>query len=294
MLLDHTLRALVEKQTVKKRTAFSSKYPRFKPVVMFGRRTLRTAYNYATIGKGYEKAHYLNHVIARHASLLFRKLGDSDHALQINKIQNLKVAIAELDGIIIPPGGIFSFWHAIGEVNRKRGFVDGMLLSDGNVVEGLGGGLCQLSNFLYWIFLHADTTVVERYHHSRDVFPDSGRTLPFGGGATVFYNYFDLKIKNVSSQPLQIKLWLTKDALKGQLLSSAPCEKKFHVYEKNHWFIKRGDRYFRYNEIYRDVLIKGIKIKEEKIVTNFAPVLYAVEPSYLAERNYYCFDLSTQ
>lgn len=114
-----------------------------------------------------------------------------------------------------------------------------MLISRGKVVEGIGGGLCQLANLFYWIFLHAPVEIVERYHHSLDVFPDSGRVLPFGSGATIVQNYIDLQIKNISQEPLQIKIWLTDTHLKCQLLAPNPIKQKFHIFEKNHTFIQK-------------------------------------------------------
>lgn len=169
-----------------------------------------------------------------------------------------------------------------------------MLLSNGRVVRGLGGGLCQLSNFLYWIFLHAPTEIVERYHHSKDVFPDSHRTLPFGAGATILYNFVDLKVKNISSYPLQLKIWLTDNHLKGQLLSPRPVPDKYHVFEKNHFFIKRGKKYFRYNEIYREMKVEGQVKKIEKVTTNFAPVLYQVTNAYLHDNSFKVLDFTNR
>ena len=224
-------------------------------------------------------------VVTRHSSPLYRKLGGSDaviEKLQINKVRNLTCAIAKLDGIVIPPGKTFSFWHQVGSVSAKKGYVEGIVLSNGEVGEAIGGGLCQLSNFIFWIFLHCDVAIVERYHHSVDVFPDSGRTIPFGAGATIFSNYIDLQIKNTSPYPFQIKIGLTDTQLKGSILSTNRSEKKFHLYEVNHYFLKCSSTsisdttYFRYNEIWRDTLVDGIKVKEEKIVENFAPVKYEI------------------
>ena len=176
--------------------------------------------------------------------MLRRKLGDSDPRLQEQKITNLKQAVKNLNGVVILPGKFFSLWSIVGEPSAKNGYVNGMLLSGGKVIEGMGGGLCQLSNFLFWIFLHVPSEVVQRYHHSIDVFPDSGRVLPFGSGATILYNFIDLKIKNISDQPLQLKMWITDKHLKGQLLVPKRIESKFHVFEKNHTFIKKDNKYF--------------------------------------------------
>ena len=235
---------------------------------------------------------YFPAIIARHQSVLLRKLGDSDMRLQQNKVTNLRTAIAPLDGLVIPAGGVFSLWDAIGEPSKKRGFIEGMLLANGRVVEGVGGGLCQLSNFLFWIFLHADVKIVERHHHSLDVFPDSGRVLPFGSGATIFFNFLDLKMKNVSKHPLQLKMWLTDTHLKGQLRSTVPGEKKFHVYEKHHIFIKRGEKYFRYNQLWRQTKKDGHIVVDEHVLTNFAPVLYKVTHASLKNNGHELIDLT--
>lgn len=276
-----------------KRTALSKKYPKLKTPIIFLRRNLRNTKNSLDPRINHEiRQEFFKCVIARHQSVLRRKLGASDKKLQEQKIINLKQAIKKINGVIIKPGKIFSLWKIVGKPEYKDGYVDGMLLSNGKVIEGLGGGLCQLSNFLYWIFLHAPIKTIERYHHSRDVFPDSGRTLPFGGGATILYNFVDLKIKNTSYEPIQIKIWLEENHLKGQLLSPNKIEEKFHVFEKNHYFIKRGQNYFRYNEIYREIKIEGKIVKTEKITTNFAPVLYKVTKSYLTKNNFKVIDLS--
>jgi vancomycin resistance protein VanW len=167
-----------------------------------------------------------------------------------------------------------------------------MLLANGAVIPGLGGGLCQLSNFLYWIFLHTSMKTIERYHHSMDVFPDSGRTLPFGGGATILYNFIDLKLENTSNQPLQLKIWLTDTHLKGQVLTTKRIPEKYHIIEKNHCFVKRGDIYFRYNEILKECRINGEIQSTEYVTTNFAPVLYTVTPEYIQENNFDLLDFT--
>ena len=83
-----------------------------------------------------------------------------------------------------------------------------------------GGGICQLANLLYWMTLHTPLVVTERHHHSFDPFPDSGRTLPFGSGASVYYNYVDLRMYNPTSHSFQIKVWLTDKHLKGAIFSN--------------------------------------------------------------------------
>ena len=276
-----------------KRIALSKKYPELKKPIIFLRRINRDLKNLSNINLKHKKTDtFFPCIIARHQSVLRRKLGDSNPKLQEQKIINLQQAVKKLNGVIIKPGDIFSLWQIIGKPNAKSGYVNGMLLANGKIVEGLGGGLCQMSNFLYWIFLHAPIETIERYHHSMDVFPDSGRTLPFGSGATILYNFIDLQMKNISPYPLQLKIWLTEHHLKGQILCSQIIKEKFHVFEKNHFFIKKGKQYFRYNEIHRETKINGKIIKTETIATNFAPVLYRVTKNYLTKNNFKIIDLT--
>jgi len=278
-----------------KRVALSKKYPFLKKPIIFLRHLFRDIHNFFDFRIKYERKNdFFDCVVARHQSVLRRRLGDSNPKLQEQKIINLKQAIQKLNGVVIQPNHVFSLWKIIGKPKYENGYVNGMLLSNGKVIEGLGGGLCQLSNFLYWIFLHAPIETVERYHHSMDVFPDSGRTLPFGGGATILYNFIDLKVKNVSTYPFQLKIWLTDNHLKGQILSPRPIPQKFHIFEKNHFFVKRGKKYFRYNEIYKETKVDGKVEKIEKITTNFAPVLYQVTDKYLQKNNFKVLDFTNR
>jgi vancomycin resistance protein VanW len=276
-----------------KRIALSRRYPFLKKPIIFLRQKARDVRNFFDFRiKAEVRSDFFDCVVARHQSVLRRKLGSSDPELQEKKIVNLKQAVKRLNGAVIMPGDVFSLWKIIGKPRYKDGYVDGMFLSNGRVMEGVGGGLCQLSNFLYWIFLHAPFETIERYHHSMDVFPDSGRVLPFGGGATILYNFIDLKVKNISDQPMQIKIWLTEKHLKGQIFSTCLTGEKYHVFEKNHFFIKRGINYFRYNEIHREKIVIGQPVTREKVTANFALVAYPVSDDYLRDNNFKVIDFT--
>uniref|UniRef100_A0ABW6K6R9 VanW family protein n=1 Tax=Cytobacillus spartinae TaxID=3299023 RepID=A0ABW6K6R9_9BACI len=214
----------------------------------------------------------------KHQSLLRRKLGNSDPQLQENKITNLDLAASKIDGIIIKPGEVFSFWNLVGKTTKRKGYIEGMQLSMGEVKTGVGGGICQLANLLYWMALHTPLEVVERHHHSFDPFPDEGRVLPFGSGASVFYNYIDLQFKNSTDQPFQIKVWLTGKHLKGAIFTNKEWAYSYHIDERNHRFIKNDGKTFRENEIWRKVVDKktGNYIGETLLIKNFSEVKYEV------------------
>lgn len=193
----------------------------------------------------------------KHTSKLIRKLGDSDLALQHNKVINLKLAVAAIDGVIIAPGEHFSFCRLVGRPTLKRGYVEGMELSFGEARRGVGGGICQLSNLIHWMAIHSPLVVVERSNHSFDPFPDEGRVLPFGSGAAIFYNYVDLVLHNPTDRHFQLKLNVGETQLEGELLCDRVREYRYHVFQEGHRFVREGARVYRENEIWREVREKG-------------------------------------
>jgi vancomycin resistance protein VanW len=226
--------------------------------------------------------------VVRHGSLLRRRLGSSDPRLQETKIVNLRLAAAALDGLLIRPGEVFSFWRWVGEPSRRRGFAEGLLLEDGEVRSGIGGGLCQMSNLLYWMALHTPLEVVEQHHHGFDPFPDDRRVLPFGSGATIFYNYVDLRLRNPTGQVFQIATHVTDTHLRGAIRSESPWPVAFHVEEKGHRFSGAADgSVYRDNELWRRSIDRrtGETVLLELIARNHSLVKYAVPESRIDGRD---------
>ena len=223
----------------------------------------------------------------KHQSLLRRKLGNSDPQLQENKIVNLSIARQNIDGLLIHPGETFSFWKQVGEATEEKGYLEGIRLSQGEVKPGVGGGLCQLANLLLWMAWHSPLQVVERHHHSFDPFPDDRRALPFGSGASVFFNYVDLRFHNPTDAILQLRVWIETEHLKGSIQCSKQWPESFHVFEKNHAFVVEDGKNYRRNEIWRRVVDKttGDELREERLVENFAEVKYALPSENVSDPN---------
>lgn len=218
----------------------------------------------------------LKHVVFTHRTMLLRELKDVDMWLQHNKVKNLKIATKRLDRVMIKPGETFSYWRLLGNTTKRKGYVDGMVLFYGKVKYGTGGGLCQLSNLIYWMTLHSPLTVTERHRHSYDVFPDSNRTQPFGSGATCAYNYLDLQIKNDTNATYQLVVYLTDTHLVGEWRSDVPSISSYEVYEKEHWMTREfWGGYTRHNKIYRKVFNHNkIQIDDEYVTENHAIMMY--------------------
>jgi vancomycin resistance protein VanW len=218
------------------------------------------------------------YLVYSHSTPLLRELKGVDMHLQYNKITNLKLASGKLNFLVINPGEIFSYWRLIGKPTYKRGYLDGLVLSpDGSFRSGVGGGLCQLSNLIYWTALHSSLTVIERYRHSHDVFPDINRTQPFGTGATCAFNYLDLQIKNNTKNKYQLLIYLTEERLVGELRSDKKEKYRYEIYEKDH-SITPGmfGGYVRNNTIFRKVINSYNElINDEYITENHAYMMYS-------------------
>jgi hypothetical protein len=167
-----------------------------------------------------ESAAGFDHVAARSVTGLWTDPSLSEHAMQLGKVQNLRRAAAVLDGLVLAPGEVFSFWREVGRATEQRGFVHGRMLLQGCLIPAVGGGLCQLSNALYVVALGAGCRIVERHAHSHRV---PGSAAADGRDATVAWNYVDLRFAAPRELLLQVRLTgrdlivslLAKDASDG-------------------------------------------------------------------------------
>lgn len=95
-----------------------------------------------------------------------------DMVYQENKVFNLKLAAATLDRVVIRSNETFFFWKLVWYADRNIPYKDGLTVIDGKLTTAPGGGMCQMSNLLFWMFLHTPLTVVERHGHDIKDFPE--------------------------------------------------------------------------------------------------------------------------
>ena len=212
-----------------------------------------------------------------HSVPLMRKLKNVDMWLQENKVVNLKLAAPKVDGILLHPGETFSYWYLIGKPSRAKGYVDGMILRNGGYTAAPGGGLCQLSNLIFWLTLHTPLTVTERHRHGYDVFPDSNRTQPFGSGATCFYPYGDLMIRNDTEDVWQLCVRVGEKNLEGAWRVSRAPDCRYEIVERNHRI--QGEYwggYSRHNQLWQQKRsLEGELLEERLVVENAAIMMYS-------------------
>ena len=196
-------------------------------------------------------------VVYKHNSLIRRKLGNVDAALQENKAVSLGLAAPHVDGILIKPGETFSFWHLVGHCSEKKGYKTGITVSSNGPSSGIGGGLCQFTNLLHWMVLHSPLDIVEHHHHGGiDLFPDFNRQIPFGTGTSIVYNYLDYRVYNPTETTFQVRVSVTEEYLRGELRASEPLGVKVHVKETDSHFQEVGKDVYRRNKVYRSVIDK--------------------------------------
>lgn len=223
-----------------------------------------------------ERGEPLTYCCFSHETPLLRQLDGLNMVYQYNKVTNLKLASKKIDQVIIHPGEVFSYWRLIGKPTRRKGYLDGMVLQSGQISAGVGGGLCQLSNLIFWMALHSPLTVVERHRHGYDVFPDANRKQPFGSGATCSYPHIDLMLRNDTDMDFQFLIWMDEGYLKGELRSSAPIRQSYRIIEKNHLMQREfWGGYSRSNELYREIWQGGEMLCEEFLLANQAIMMYA-------------------
>ena len=216
-------------------------------------------------------------LVYNHNSLIRRRLGNVNMQLQENKAKNLALAVTHINGLIIHPGETFSVWKMIGRTSKRKGYKEGLTIEKGKPAQGIGGGMCQLSNLIHWMVLHSDLTITEHHHHDGlDLFPDYGRQIPFGTGTSISYNYIDYRVKNNTDNTYQLRLWVDDEYLCGELRAEKPQPHTFHIHAENEFFSRENGVIFRNGQVYRDVIDRntGKCVESQLIRTNHAKVMY--------------------
>ena len=134
-----------------------------------------------------------------------------------NRTVNVKLAAAAMNGLFLMPGAEFSYNDWVGERSEARGFKEAPVIEQGQLVEGLGGGACQVSSTIHAAALLAGLGIEERYNHS---LPSS--YIPVGMDAVVSYPNLDLRVRNPLSVPVVLKVTTKDDLLTAEFFSNEP------------------------------------------------------------------------
>jgi vancomycin resistance protein VanW len=200
-----------------------------------------------------------------------------DLSLQDNKAVNLSIAAPKVSGILIRPGETFSFWKLVGSLSNRKGYQEGLIITQGQTGKGIGGGMCQFTNLIHWMVLHTPMQITEHHHHDgMDLFPDFGRQVPFGTGTSIMHNYLDYRFKNTTNLTFQLNVCVSGEYLKGEIRANASLDFKYHIKVEDEYFSAENDAIYRNNKIYRECIDKrtGSLLSRELIKLSHAKVMY--------------------
>ena len=117
-----------------------------------------------------------------------------------NRTTNLALAVNKINGVVLMPGEEFSYNKVVGERTIEAGYKEAKIYSNGQVIDGLGGGICQVSSTLYNSVLLSNLEITERHNHQ---FTTS--YVAAGRDATVAWGAKDFKFVNNRKYPIKIE-----------------------------------------------------------------------------------------
>lgn len=133
---------------------------------------------------------------------------------------NLRLAASKLDGSVVLPGQTFDFNGTVGPRDEAHGYRVAPVIAEGEVVDGLGGGTCQISGTLHGAAFFAGLHIVERYPHSRPSY-----YIKLGLDATVVYPTINFRFQNPFDFPIVLHetVFETKDTgiVRAEILGPA-------------------------------------------------------------------------
>lgn len=133
---------------------------------------------------------------------------------------NLELAFGALDGIVVRPGEVLSFWQSVGRPTRAAGYAVAAAIKGGLLVEDVGGAICLASTVIYNAGLLSGLTVVERYCHSVDSYGED-RYFELGRDAAVEFPYRDLRLRNDLGAALLLRTSVSDGAVRAEVWSHA-------------------------------------------------------------------------
>jgi len=174
---------------------------------------------------------------------------------QAQRTENVRLAANALDGAVIAPGETFSFNKRVGERTAAKGYQDAYIIVNGKFVEGLGGGICQVSSTLYNSVLLADLPITQRTNHDLAI-----AYVPLGQDATVAWPTLDLKFRNDSGTYILIRTIMGKNSLTINFYGQPQPDRKV-VIANSSTQVAQGDKVTST----RTTLIKGKVVKTEAL-----------------------------
>ncbi len=135
---------------------------------------------------------------------LIRKETSFFYGSDAARVQNIETASAQFYGLLVAPGETFSMVDALGDISLENGYAEALIIYGDQTIQGVGGGVCQVSSTLFRAAFMYGYPIVERHAHAYRVgyyeYDETGVKNPnyIGLDATVYVPIVDLKFTNDS------------------------------------------------------------------------------------------------
>lgn len=183
---------------------------------------------------------------------------------QENKVHNLCLAARKLDGLMIYPGETFSFSLSVRHADRETPYRDALTELNGALTAEYGGGLCQISNLLCWLFLHTPLTMTERHGHSKKDFPEPPSDAPLGVDATVAEGWLDLRARNDTDIPMQLGIDFDDEHIIGRIYAGRSPGYTVRVVNRGLEYRREPDRIYELVDVVQQRLDPDGRVTDER------------------------------
>lgn len=175
-----------------------------------------------------------------------------------DRTHNLKITAQKIDGLVIAPGSIFDFNKEVGPRTRTNGYRNATVIAGGQLVDGMGGGTCQIASTLHAAALFSGLPIVTRSPHSRPSY-----YIKLGLDATVAYGSLNFRFRNDLDFPLVIDATVEHGQARVALRGARKSRRVTFVRE-----IKKAVP-FAERQVIDDVLPTGLRILSQRGVPGF-------------------------
>jgi vancomycin resistance protein VanW len=215
------------------------------------------------------------------ACALYNRNTGFDMQYQENKVFNLQLAAKTLNGLLIRPGETFSFWRLVRHADKRIPYKDGLTVRDGKLTTEYGGGMCQMSNHLFWMFLHTPLTVIERSGHEVKEFPEPNSDEIKGVDATISEGWIDLKAQNDTDCTYQIAVTFDEENIIGTVFVDKPPKVLLEVAQGGIEYVRKNDGIYEYVQVERREIDvdTGAKMGQKLLYTNKCKICYPLPDS---------------
>ena len=182
----------------------------------------------------------------------------AEDAKHYTRTYNLRQAASHLDGTVLMPGEVFDFNETVGPRDEAHGYKVAPVIAEGELVDGIGGGTCQISGTLHAAAFFAGLDIVSRAPHTRP-----SAYIKLGLDAAVAYPTIDFKIRNNFEVPVVLHETVKGGVVRAEILG--PQRKRTVS------FFRRVDEVTPFEETERetDELPKGKRVVSQRGVPGF-------------------------